>query len=86
MAPFVDGTTVCERFTPHGLVMLRGAVLRRVTADGVTTETVRSADDYVRVLRDTFDLHLAGAVSRRHSVFGCRAGPVRFVTGGNVLR
>ena len=38
-------TAVCERFTPHGLVMLRGAVLRRVTADGVATETVRSADD-----------------------------------------
>ena len=57
-------TTVCERFTPHGLVMLRGAVLRRVTAGGVTTETVGSADDYVRVLRDSFDLHLPEMATR----------------------
>ena len=44
--------------------MLRGAVLRRVTADGVATEIVRSADDYVRVLRERFDLDLPEMATR----------------------
>jgi N-hydroxyarylamine O-acetyltransferase len=51
-------TTVCERFTPRGLVMLRGAVLREVTAGGVTTHIVTDADEYVRALKDRFDLDL----------------------------
>jgi len=51
-------TTVCERFVPAGLVMLRGAVLREVTAAGVATRTVQNADDYMNVLRDRFALDL----------------------------
>ena len=49
-------TTVCERFVPGGLVMLRGAVLRDVTASGVVTSTVRDADEYLDVLRGRFAL------------------------------
>jgi N-hydroxyarylamine O-acetyltransferase len=56
-SPFVQ-TTVCERFVPGGLVMLRGAVLRDVTPSGVATRVVQDADDYVQVLSDRFDLHL----------------------------
>lgn len=56
-SPFVL-TTVCERFIEEGLVMLRGAVLRDVTASGVATRVVQDADDYLRVLRDRFDLDL----------------------------
>jgi len=51
-------TTVCERFLPHGLVMLRGAVLREVTAAGVALRTVEDADDYLRVLSERFDLNV----------------------------
>jgi N-hydroxyarylamine O-acetyltransferase len=51
-------TTVCERFVPGGLVMLRGAVLREVTAAGVATRTVEDAQEYVRVLNDRFGLDL----------------------------
>jgi N-hydroxyarylamine O-acetyltransferase len=53
-------TTVCERFEPGGLVMLRGAVLREVTASGVVTRTVQDADEYMRTLSDRFDLHVPG--------------------------
>jgi N-hydroxyarylamine O-acetyltransferase len=54
-------TTVCERFTPHGLVMLRGAVLKEVTAAGVTTEVLADAEAFERVLRERFDLVLPEA-------------------------
>jgi N-hydroxyarylamine O-acetyltransferase len=54
-------TTVCERFTPHGLVMLRGAVLKEVTAAGVTTELLTDAEGFERVLRERFDLALPDA-------------------------
>ena len=54
-SPFVQ-TTVCERFVPGGLAMIRGAVLREVTSSGVVTRTVQDADDYVSVLRDRFAL------------------------------
>ena len=36
--------------------MLRGATLREVRADGVTTSVVQSAAEFDRVLRDRFDL------------------------------
>ena len=51
-------TTVCERFVPDGLIMLRGAVLRHVTAQGVTTDVVPDAASYVSVLKTRFDLDL----------------------------
>lgn len=58
-SPFVQAT-VCERFEPQGIVMLRGAVLREITAAGVALHTIDDADDYVRILRDRFDLDLPG--------------------------
>ena len=54
-------TTVCERHEPAGLVMLRAATLRTVTAAGVATETVTDAEAYDRVLRDRFGLRIPGA-------------------------
>ncbi|MCC7179326.1 MAG: arylamine N-acetyltransferase [Acidobacteria bacterium] len=53
-------TTVCERFVPAGLVMLRGAVLRQVTAAGVTTDVLRDAEEYERALRECFGLAVPG--------------------------
>jgi N-hydroxyarylamine O-acetyltransferase len=53
-------STVCERFVPGGLVMLRGAVLRQVTAAGVTTDVLRDAGEYERALRQCFDLVVPG--------------------------
>jgi N-hydroxyarylamine O-acetyltransferase len=53
-------STVCERFMPNGLVMLRGAVLREVRASGVTTHVVQDAAEYDHVLRDRFDLAVPG--------------------------
>ncbi|MEZ5292804.1 MAG: arylamine N-acetyltransferase [Vicinamibacterales bacterium] len=49
-------TTVCERFTPDGLVTLRSATLREVTADGARDRVLGDAGEYARVLRDCFDL------------------------------
>jgi N-hydroxyarylamine O-acetyltransferase len=51
-------TTVCERFTRDGLVMLRGATLKEVTASGVTTRVVQDASDYTTTLRERFGLDL----------------------------
>jgi N-hydroxyarylamine O-acetyltransferase len=56
-SPFVQ-TTVCERFVPGGLVMLRGAVLREVTARGAAARIVQDADEYAQVLSERFDLHI----------------------------
>jgi hypothetical protein len=46
---------------PHGLVKLRGATLRQVTAAGVTTEVLSDAETFERVLRERFDLVLPDA-------------------------
>jgi N-hydroxyarylamine O-acetyltransferase len=56
-SPFVR-TLVCERFTRQGLVMLRGATLREVTADGVTSRVLQDANLFVSTLRDRFGLDL----------------------------
>ena len=53
-------STVCARHTPGGFVMLRSATLREVTASGVTTQIVSDAATYERVLRERFDLTIAG--------------------------
>jgi N-hydroxyarylamine O-acetyltransferase len=51
-------TTVCERFTPHGLVMLRGAMLREITARGVTSRVLKDANEFATALRERFGLDL----------------------------
>jgi len=52
-------TTVCMRFTPDsGMVILRGAVLRRITAEGAHDETVDNLETYNRLLIEDFDLRL----------------------------
>ncbi|MBI1279441.1 MAG: hypothetical protein GC179_15030 [Anaerolineaceae bacterium] len=52
-------TTVCMRFTPDGgMFILRGAVLRRITAEGAHDQTIDSRADYERVLNEYFDLKL----------------------------
>jgi N-hydroxyarylamine O-acetyltransferase len=53
-------STVCGRFVPTGLIMLRGATLREVHAEGVATHVVADAAEYGRVLRERFDLTIAG--------------------------
>ncbi len=50
--------TVCQRLTHTGVVTLRGAVLREVTAAGVEERVLESADDFDRVLRGRFGLGL----------------------------
>lgn len=53
--------TVCMRFTPDGgMVSLRGAVLRHITAAGVYDETIDNPSRYEQVLNEEFDLHLLG--------------------------
>lgn len=59
-SPFVV-STVCERFTADGIVMLRSATLRTVTASGVTAATIADPASYAAVLRDQFGLAPAGA-------------------------
>ena len=51
--------TVCHRFTPNGLLSLRGAVLTTTTEQGASTRTLASAAEYDAVLRGQFDLHIA---------------------------
>jgi N-hydroxyarylamine O-acetyltransferase len=53
--------TVCERVTPDGLVILRSASLRRITAAGVTNEVIPDAPAFARVLRESFGLDFPAA-------------------------
>jgi N-hydroxyarylamine O-acetyltransferase len=53
-------STVCERMLPTGIVMLRGATLREVRAEGVTTAVVENAAAFDRILRERFDLAIPG--------------------------
>jgi N-hydroxyarylamine O-acetyltransferase len=55
-------TTVCERFTRDGLIMLRGATLKEVTAAGAKERVLESEDEYAATLRDRFGLDLPAAV------------------------
>lgn len=50
---------VCHRFTPSGLITLRGAVLRTITDIGVRDETIRDDTTYRHVIREQFDLQLS---------------------------
>lgn len=51
-------TTVCHRFAQEGIITLRGAVLRTVTGQEMTLQTIENGDHYRQVLGDLFDLHL----------------------------
>lgn len=51
-------TTVCMRFTADSLLTLRGAVLRTVTAQGMTEQIVDNSETYQQLLNSAFDLHL----------------------------
>ena len=50
--------TVCQRMTETGVVTLRGAIFREVTAAGVEERVLGSAEDFDRVLRERFGLGL----------------------------
>lgn len=54
-------TTVCHRFLSQGIVTLVGAVLRAVTAEGLTERLIESRDAYQQTLGDLFDLRLSEA-------------------------
>jgi len=55
-------TTVCMRFKPDGdMVILRGAVLRTITAKGPDDQIIGSLSQFEKVLSDEFDLHLPDA-------------------------
>ncbi len=53
--------TVCQRLTPTGVVTLRGATFRVVTAAGVEERVLEGADEFDRVLRERFGLGLPEA-------------------------
>jgi N-hydroxyarylamine O-acetyltransferase len=48
--------TVCQRIFPDRIVTLRGAVLRIVSAAGVSQRVVADAGEYDAILREQFDL------------------------------
>lgn len=49
-------TTVCHRFTPEGIVSLRGATLKRITTLGIDEEEITTLPYYRNVLQETFGL------------------------------
>ena len=53
--------TVCQRLTETGVVTLRGAIFREVTAAGVEEHVLGSAEDFGRVLMERFGLELPEA-------------------------
>lgn len=55
--------TVCQRFTPEGIIALRGAVLTRVGATGTTSWTVSTATEYATLLEAEFGLQIPEAAA-----------------------
>jgi N-hydroxyarylamine O-acetyltransferase len=51
-------TTVCFRFVPKGVIVLRGAVLRTTTATGVIERTIESQAEYDDALYNQFGLDI----------------------------
>lgn len=49
-------TTVCHRFTNAGIVSLRGAMLKRVTARGTVEEEITTLTQYRTILQEAFGL------------------------------
>jgi N-hydroxyarylamine O-acetyltransferase len=68
-------TTVCQRFTPEGIITLRGAVLTSVGADGVTSRTIATAAEYISLLEAQFGLQIPeaaelwGSIWERHQAW-----------------
>jgi N-hydroxyarylamine O-acetyltransferase len=61
-SPFVQNL-VCQRYTPEGLVILRGRVLRRITGAGVgAEESLESGPELISTLREMFDLDVPEAL------------------------
>jgi N-hydroxyarylamine O-acetyltransferase len=54
-------TTVCHRFVPEGIITLKGAVLRTVTAEAIEEIIMDTEANYEKTLTDLFDLHLPAA-------------------------
>jgi N-hydroxyarylamine O-acetyltransferase len=52
---------VCHRFTPRGLLTLRGTVLRTISAEGALDLVIEDEAAYRRVLREQFTLQLSDA-------------------------
>ncbi len=52
---------VCQRYTPDGLVILRGRVLRYIVGETSTDRLIDSADEFVSILEKEFALHLPEA-------------------------
>jgi N-hydroxyarylamine O-acetyltransferase len=53
--------TVCQRFTSDGIVVLRGAIFRRITEGHVRDHVVATADEYETVLAEQFGIRLPEA-------------------------
>ncbi len=52
---------VCHRHTPDGIITLRNASLRTVTASGAADQVVDNSASYEQVLNSQFNLHLPPA-------------------------
>lgn len=50
--------TVCLRFTPDGMLALRGAVYKTTTPQGITEKTVDNLERYKQLLAGVFDLRV----------------------------
>jgi N-hydroxyarylamine O-acetyltransferase len=61
-SPFVQNL-VCQRYTTRGLTILRGRVVRLITAGGYEDQVLNSAEELVRVLQEAFDLRVPEAAS-----------------------
>jgi N-hydroxyarylamine O-acetyltransferase len=59
-SPFVQNA-VCQRYTPDGLLVLRGRSLRRISGEHVAEHLVGNADEFVAILARDFALDLPEA-------------------------
>ncbi len=62
LSPFVQNVA-CQRYTPQGLSVLRGRVLRRISGETVTETLLNNAGEFMSILDREFSLDVPEAVS-----------------------
>ena len=60
---------VCQIFTPEGIAILRGAILKNVTAQGVVDKTLETQEAFETTLKDTFGLDIGDTIGLWSSIW-----------------
>jgi N-hydroxyarylamine O-acetyltransferase len=48
----------CQRFTPYAILILKGAIFKKISADGVVQSVIKSAEEYYQILVEQIGLDI----------------------------